>query len=137
MHTDHERCLEPNCVTGNAELQTSVFLKDDTFEWHVQKLVWFGRGRQSYLFLVFSMGTRLNSKKAHALSLSLSLTHTHTPSVEKSLSWYGGSWPGTLELGACSLSLGFWHLDILGLWPCSPHRQECSWDKEMWGPLRA
>ena len=27
-----------------------------------------------------------------------------------------------------AVSLGFWHLVTLGLWPCSPHGLECSWD---------
>ena len=38
-------------MTGNAELQTSGFLKDSTSDWCVLKLAWFGKGRQDYVFL--------------------------------------------------------------------------------------
>ena len=37
-------------MTGNAELQISAFLKENTFEWHVLKLVWLGRERPSSSF---------------------------------------------------------------------------------------
>ena len=49
-------------MTENAELQTSVFLKDGTFEWHVLKLVWLGRGRQAYSYLVVLKGEGLNGR---------------------------------------------------------------------------
>ena len=38
-------------VTGNAELQTSAFLKDSTSEGHILKLAWSGKDRQDYVFL--------------------------------------------------------------------------------------
>ena len=34
--------------------------------------------------------------------------------MEKSLSWYWGSWYKTLELGENSLPLGFWHFGHFG-----------------------
>ena len=49
-------------VTGNAELQISAFLKENAFEWHVLKLVWLGRGRQAYSYLVVLKGEGLNGR---------------------------------------------------------------------------
>ena len=37
-------------MTGNAELQTSAFLKDSTAECHILKQDWFGKARQDYVF---------------------------------------------------------------------------------------
>ena len=106
-------------MTGNAELQTSVFLKDSIFEWHVLKLVWLGRPRQGYSFWgIF----KVSGTYAERLMLSLS----QVPGVEKLLSWYGGSSYGTLKPAASSRPLGFWSSDGLGLWPCSLHGRECT-----------
>ena len=43
-------------VTGNAELQTSAFLKDGTSHWHILKLPWFGKGKWDYVFWGISKG---------------------------------------------------------------------------------
>ena len=41
-----------NCA-GNAELQTSVFLKGGTSDWGILKLGWVGKGDRSMCFGVF------------------------------------------------------------------------------------
>ena len=60
-------------VPINAKLQTSAFLKDGTFDWHILKLVWLGRERQGYLFWVFLKEAGLNGRKPHSHSVSRSL----------------------------------------------------------------
>ena len=35
-----------------------------------------------------------------------------------------------------AFSLDLWHLEVLELWPCSLHLQECSWDQEEVGCTR-
>ena len=38
-------------MTGNADLQTSAFMKDGTSDWHILKPAWFGKEGQDYVFL--------------------------------------------------------------------------------------
>ena len=47
-------------MAGNA--QSSAFLKEGTFEWHILKLVWLGRGRHGYSLLGVLKGVGLNSR---------------------------------------------------------------------------
>ena len=115
-------------VSGNVELQTSAFLKDGVLNGIFWNWSGLAEGGMAISFGVFLKGAGLNGRKAHALSFS------HMPGMEKLFSWCGGSWYRTFELGANSLPLHFWDVNTLGLWPCSPHRQEHLWYQEMWGP---
>ena len=49
-------------MTGNAEPQTSVFLKDGTSDGHILKAAWFGKGRQDYAFIGVLKGVGLNGR---------------------------------------------------------------------------
>ena len=56
--------------------QTSLFLKDSTFEWHVLKLAWLGKGRRAIRFGVFLNGVGLNGIPYGVSNLLVSLGHT-------------------------------------------------------------
>ena len=49
-------------MTGNADLQTSAFMKDGTSDWLILKLPWFGKERQDYVVLDVLKGVGLNSR---------------------------------------------------------------------------